>query len=170
MVLKCLFILLNIMLDFGRTEATLERHEVNELKTIAEAKAGFASVQADNILRFFYGTIVNSYYPALPNYVTTPRLAQVPDKEETIVSNSQLWAYPNPAINWADLVYQLPEGIEKGTLIITAISGQQIANYQLTNNKGIVNLNTQDWAGGLYFAALRSENTQPVHYKIVVRK
>ena len=151
----------------GRTEATLERQEVNELKDIAKQKAGFASVQAGSIVQFFYG-INNAYYPSLPNI---PKARKSQEPEVVIpIENPTIWGFPNPAINWADIQYNLPEGVAEGTLIITSIAGQVIENININANSGIVNLNTTDWSSGIYFAVLFSNKTKSNVYKLVVRK
>ncbi len=55
-------------------------------------------------------------------------------------------------------------------LIITSTAGQVIQIVDLQNNSGVVQLNTTDWAGGIYFATLFSNKTKGTVYKFVVRK
>lgn len=83
---------------------------------------------------------------------------------------SILMGAPNPAINWVDLYYELPENIKAGHLIVTSTTGATIAQIELRNNSGQINLNTKDWVSGIYFAALFSEGQEAKVFKIVIQK
>ncbi|BDS14386.1 T9SS type A sorting domain-containing protein [Aureispira anguillae] len=155
----------------GRTEANLEKAEVEVLEEIAATKWGFAAVQAGNILNFFYRKGI-LYYPTLPDrtpiegrYIPATNSKPSFASEEAILEGS-----PSPAINWVDISYQLPKGIKKGDLIVTATSGAKIAQFKLQNNLGQLTLNTKNWAAGIYFAVLYSEGQACKVFKIVLQK
>lgn len=153
----------------GRTEATLTKLEVDELRAIAVDKVGFASVQAANIVAFFYSNAPD-FYPALSS-LGEFRYAQPKEKEEKeIVLSPTIWRYPNPTVDWIDVVYELPDRIKEGILEINVVSGQMIQRININQNNGVVTLNTSTWSPGIYFATLSIEGMQSNTYKIVIRK
>ena len=152
-------------------EANLEKIEVDALEVIANAKWGFAAVLASDILKFFYfkGTL---YYPRLPNFNPIEgRYVQPSSNSSAIFSKeSVLMGAPNPAINWVDLYYELPEDLKTGYLVVTSTTGATIAQLEFRNNSGQVTLNTKDWVSGIYFATLFSEGQEAKVFKIVIQK
>ena len=152
-------------------EANLEKVEVNALEVIANAKWGFAAVLASDILKFFYfkGTL---YYPTLPNMNPIEgRYAQPSSNSPAMsVKEPMLMGAPNPAINWVDLYYELPEDLKTGYLVVTSTTGSKIAQVELRNNSGQLTLNTKDWVSGVYFATLFSEGQEAKVFKIVIQK
>lgn len=163
--------LLQTAYDNGRMEANLEKREVNKLEDIANAKWGFAAVLASDILKFFYfkGT---QYYPTLPNMNPIEgRYVQASDNNPAISSTEPvLMGAPNPAINWVDLYYELPEELNTGHLIVTSTTGAIITQVELRNNSGQITLNTKNWVSGIYFATLFSEGQETKTFKIVIQK
>lgn len=163
--------LLQTAYNDGRMEANLEKTEVDALEVIANAKWGFAAVLASDILKFFYfkGTL---YYPTLPNMNPIEgRYAQPPNSSPAMSSKgSVLMGAPNPAINWVDLYYELPEDLKTGHLVVTSTTGARITQVELRNNSGQLTLNTKDWVSGIYFATLFSEGQDAKVFKIVIQK
>ena len=150
----------------GRTAAELKKTEVDVLKEIATEKVGFASVQAANIVRFFYGN-APTFYPALPSWnESEERKSQA----QTTILSPSIWGYPNPTVDWMDVVYQLPDEVTTGVLEINGVSGQLIQSIPIHQNNGIVTLNTSRWSPGIYFARLSIEGMQSNPYKIIIRK
>lgn len=155
----------------GRMEANLEKSEVEVLEAIANAQWGFAAVQASDILKFFYrkGTL---YAPSLPN-LNPVEGKFVPAKGSRLASFAKeptLVGTPNPAINWVDLSYELPEGLEKGQLVVTSTTGARMTQVALRNNVGQLTLNTKEWVSGIYFATLFCEGQEAKVFKIVIQK
>ena len=152
-------------------EANLEKVEVNALEVIANAKWGFAAVLASDILKFFYfkGTL---YYPTLPNMNPIEGRYVQPSNNSSAISSKEsvLMGAPNPAINWVDLYYELPEELETGHLVVTSTTGARIAQLELRNNSGQLTLNTKDWVSGIYFATLFSEGQEAKVFKIIIQK
>jgi hypothetical protein len=154
----------------NRTIAQLEREEVVQLEAIANLKAGTASSQAANIVSFFY-TPSTRYYPMLPDLAGRSNFYQQEEGKITTVTTSSLSGYPNPAINWVDLIYELPSGKTEGIVYITASNGQLIEQIKVNQIKGSINLNTTPWTAGIYFASLwTADNQQLQVYKIVIKK
>jgi len=152
-------------------EANLEKREVDALEVIANAKWGFAAVLASDILKFFYfkGTL---YYPSLPdlNPVEGKFVPKTGSTPAIAAKEPILMGAPNPAINWVDLYYELPEDLKTGHLVVTSTTGATIAQVELRNNSGQIALNTKGWVSGIYFATLFSEGQETKTFKIVIQK
>ena len=150
----------------GRTEAALKQAEVTVLREMAVEKVGFSSVQAASIVRFFYGN-APAFYPALPNWNATEERKE---QEQIGVLSPTIWGYPNPTVDWIDVVYELPNEVTTGILEVNAVSGQIIQTIKINQNNGSITLNTSTWSPGIYFATLSIEGMQSNVYKIVIRK
>ena len=87
------------------------------------------------------------------------------------ITTSNLQGYPNPAINWVDLIYELPIDNTRGMVYITASNGQLLDQIDLNQRMGSLTLNTTTWAPGIYFASLWTNDHQRLNvYKIIIRK
>jgi len=150
----------------GRTIANLERATVDELQETANSKIGFAAVYAGNIIKFFYSQ-APTYYPSLPK--AGGERSNKP-MEEMVIVEPQLTIHPNPAGTWADLSYSLPDEITAGTLVITASTGQEVFRKLLLANQGLIRLNMDNWAAGIYFVGLETIAGQKVSYQLIKRK
>jgi hypothetical protein len=115
---------------------------------------------------------ITLYYPTLPNMNPIEGRYVQPSNNSSAISSKEsiLMGAPNPAINWVDLYYELPEDLKAGHLIVTSTTGATIAQIELRNNSGQINLNTKDWVSGIYFAALFSEGQEAKVFKIVIQK
>ena len=158
----------------GRHEANLKRDEVSQLQDIAKQKWGFAATRARNIVAFFYAKTDN-YYPTLPDFINTGRSNQndLPeDSFEETTTKVNLFAYPNPAKDWLDLEYTIPEFEEGQAYQITIVNsaGQLIESHTANQIEGTLFLNTTKWTAGIYFAVLLRNNKQEAVYKIIIRK
>ncbi len=153
-----------------RNIAQLEREEVIQLEDIAELKAGTASSQAANIVSFFY-TPSTRYYPYLAGEGRSGGYKGTIEQSSEPITTSNLQGYPNPAINWVDLIYELPIDNTRGMVYITASNGQLLDQIDLNQRMGSLTLNTTTWAPGIYFASLWTNDHQRLNvYKIIVRK
>lgn len=160
----------------GNSEATLTRKDVDVLRDIANDNFGFASTQAANIVNFFYD-YQYFYHPTLPDGLNgvAARSSMVENTNEaekttTIVLSPRLWGYPNPTNTWADIIYELPNDTKDATLVISNTAGQIFENIKLTDRQGVVNLNTENWVSGVYFAVLYCSKGTSNVYKMVIRK
>jgi Secretion system C-terminal sorting domain len=78
----------------------------------------------------------------------------------------ELSAFPNPASDHTFLTYPFEaDGI--GTLNVFSEMGQLIASHTL-NGKGILELNTQNYAAGIYLLSIMVEGKSIVDSKLVV--
>lgn len=66
--------------------------------------------------------------------------------------------------------YELPEGLEKGQLVVTSTTGATMTQVALRNNVGQLTLNTKEWVSGIYFATLFCEEQEAKVFKIVIQK
>jgi hypothetical protein len=147
----------------NRTEATLTKNEVLILNELAVHNYGFAAVKAANIVDFFYNDTYR-YHPTLPEGST--KNAQ---KSLTKIQQGNLSIYPNPTTDWADISYKLPENSTKGKLVVTSTSGQQILTLELSQQQGIVTLNTKQWLAGIYFVVLYTEDEVVEQAQLIIR-
>ncbi|MGH1338838.1 MAG: T9SS type A sorting domain-containing protein [Aureispira sp.] len=148
-----------------RTEATLTKDEVILLNELAENNNGFASMKAANIIDFFYSDTYR-YHPTLPEQGQQEKSLQLP---LTKLEKGNLSIYPNPTTDWADVRYKLPEGVEKGQLIVTSTAGQQMMTLPVQGQQGIVALNTSEWLTGTYFVVLYTDEKAIEQTQLIIR-
>jgi hypothetical protein len=156
--------LLHAAYQDNRTEATLTKDEVITLNELAENNHGFAAMKAANIVDFFYNDTYR-YHPTLPQEQQEKRLQQAVTK----VQQGNLSIYPNPTTAWADVGYQLPEGIEKGNLVVTSTAGVQVLALELSEQQGVLTLNTSGWLTGTYFVVLYTEDKAVEQAQLIIR-
>jgi hypothetical protein len=89
---------------------------------------------------------------------------------ETIRCGGLDYPQQNPTVDWIDVLYELPNEIKKGTLVINAVSGKIMKTININQNNGTVIINTNTWSPGIYFATLSIEGMQSNIYEIVIRK
>jgi hypothetical protein len=147
----------------NRTEATLTKDEVILLNELAENNNGFAAVKAANIVDFFYNDTYR-YHPTLPE--GGKKKAQ---ESLTKIQQGNLSIYPNPTTTWADISYKLPENSNKGKLVVTSTSGQQLLTLELSQQQGILTLNTSNWFTGTYFVMLYAEDEAVEQAQLIIR-
>jgi hypothetical protein len=87
----------------------------------------------------------------------------------TKLEKGNLSIYPNPTTDWADVRYKLPEGIEKGQLIVTSTAGQQMMTLPVQGQQGIVTLNTSEWLTGTYFVVLYMDEEAIEQTQLIIR-
>ena len=149
----------------NRTEATLTKDEVILLHELVANNYGFAAVKAANIINFFYNANYR-YHPTLPQ-TGQEKKGNIP---LTKVDKGNLHIAPNPTTSWADVSYKLPKGIEKGQLVITSTSGQQVLTMELSQQQGVLTLNTNKWLTGIYFVVLYTEDEAVEQTQLIIRR
>jgi hypothetical protein len=130
---------------------------------LAENNNGFAAVKAANIVDFFYNDTYR-YHPTLPE--GGKKKAQ---ESLTKIQQGNLSIYPNPTTTWADISYKLPENSNKGKLVVTSTSGQQLLTLELSQQQGILTLNTSNWFTGTYFVMLYAEDEAVEQAQLIIR-
>jgi hypothetical protein len=149
----------------NRTEATLTKDEVILLNELAAHNYGFAAIKAANIVDFFYNDNYR-YHPTLPQ-TGQEKKGNVP---LTKVDKGNLHIAPNPTTSWADVSYKLPVGVRKGQLVVTSTSGQQVLTLKLSQQQGILTLNTSKWLTGTYFVVLYTEDEVVEQTQLIIRQ
>ena len=87
------------------------------------------------------------------------------DVAENSSSINKIQAYPNPANQFANIVYDLNENSE---MVIYNILGEKIESYQMNRGAGIVKINTANFKSGTYIYQIISEsNIKSTKYLIV---
>jgi hypothetical protein len=149
----------------NRTEATLTKDEVILLNELVANNYGFVAVKAANIVDFFYNDNYR-YHPTLPQ-TGQEKKGNIP---LTKIDKSNLHIAPNPTTSWADVSYKLPVGVKKGKLVVTSTSGQQILTLELSQQQGILTLNTSKWLTGTYFVVLYTEDETVEQTQLIIRR
>lgn len=87
--------------------------------------------------------------------------------KKTVESIKQLKAYPNPFSNMLTIESSVAEG-QNSEIIIRNVSGKVIFSETIdfTSSTNRKEINTQDFAPGVYFLTIRTENGETKHLKI----
>jgi hypothetical protein len=91
-------------------------------------------------------------------------------KLELTKSLTNLKVYPNPATDYVTFDYELPEYVEKSTIIITSITGQIIKEFEVNNIEGQVLWDTRTIENGIYFYALKRGDKTLISGKVSIMK
>jgi hypothetical protein len=85
-------------------------------------------------------------------------------------SLTDLKAYPNPATDYVNFDYKLPEYVEKATVIVTSITGQVVEEFDIIDTEGQVLWDTRIVENGIYFYALKQGTTTLASGKVSIMK
>jgi hypothetical protein len=88
---------------------------------------------------------------SLPGTLTTSNMFLAHDP---IASTNYFKAYPNPSSGQNTIEYHLPNGIEKGEIIIHDLSGKELKRYKIDNSFSNLILNNSELQGGTYLYSL----------------
>ncbi len=135
------------------------------LNELTDNNYGFAAMKAANIVDFFYSDTYR-YHPTLPEGAEEKSL----QRPLTKVAKGNLTIYPNPTTDWADVQYKLPKDVKKGQLVVTSTSGQQVLMLELSQQQGVLTLNTNQWLSGIYFVILYTEDKAVEQTQLIIRK
>jgi len=81
-----------------------------------------------------------------------------------------LEAYPNPASGEQWLVYQLPEGAMRGTVVVRDALGRETSRLNATSAMGILELPVSTWPSGLLSATLLADGIPVGMVKLIVQR
>ncbi len=143
----------------------LEQEDISALTKIATDGRDMATAQAQAILNFFYQGSYN-IPPIMPGQKGFKSLSE----KKPTATVSGLTIFPNPAINYAEVIWQLPQIGDKATLIISTIEGTVINTYPVSNKSGQMALDTKALAPGLYIVSISWQGGTPVAQKLTVSK
>jgi hypothetical protein len=78
--------------------------------------------------------------------------------------------YPNPATDYVNFDYELPEYVEQATVIITSITGNVIEEFDIDDTEGQLLWDTRSIENGIYFYALKQGKTTLASGKVSIMK
>ncbi len=79
-------------------------------------------------------------------------------------------AYPNPAINYVYLDYNLPLSVNRASIVISNILGAQVKEVVLDNHSGKVQIPVSDLVNGIYFYSVVAGEQMLITRKFVVKR
>jgi len=158
------------ILQSGRTWLDITESEKSTLQTIAYGTNDDAAFQARNILCFFFDECVEEPIN-LVNNTSSARIIQVEDPMlELTESLTNLKVYPNPATDYVNFDYELPEYVRNATVVITTMTGKVVQQFDLKETKGQVLWDTRTIENGIYFYALKQGTTTLASGKVSIIK
>jgi hypothetical protein len=78
-------------------------------------------------------------------------------------------AYPNPAIHYSKLDYDIPRNTMESKIIIRSILGSIVKEYLLEGESGTLKIHTDNLSGGIYFYSLLIDDEIKITRKLVVK-
>jgi len=93
------------------------------------------------------------------------RKSEIADKE--VEQNSRVTLFPNPADNSTAIKYQLAPSSTSANLMIYSTTGVKVYDNIINKEQGQVEINTQQWANGIYFFSITTK-TEIVKGKFVI--
>jgi len=78
-------------------------------------------------------------------------------------------AFPNPASRIAFIDYELPEGLDNPTIVITNLLGAKVREIAVSQKNGRIEIPVGDLKDGIYFYTLRAQNGLKITKKLIVR-
>jgi hypothetical protein len=158
------------ILQNGRTWLDITESEKSTLQTIAYGTNDDAAFQARNILCFFFDECVEESIN-LVNNTSSARIIQVENPMlELTESLTNLKVYPNPATDYVNFDYELPEYVRNATVVITTMTGKVVQQFDLKDTKGQVLWDTRTAENGIYFYALKQGKTTLASGKVSIIK
>jgi len=93
----------------------------------------------------------------------------IPEESQTGLSTKKMIkAYPNPAQHFTRVDYKLPEGCNRGSIVIYDLNGSKIHSYTVDAKFDHLILSTKELPSGTYFYQLVTARSRSKSQKIVV--
>lgn len=83
--------------------------------------------------------------------------------------NSESIAYPNPMQNHATITYNLPKGVNNGSIQLFNSNGILITTFPVNKNSGSVHIERADLPSGVYHYSVTSGNEKYQTHKLIIR-
>jgi hypothetical protein len=168
-IMKTLFLILG-SLQNGRTWLDITEGEKGQLQNIAYGSSDDAAFQARSILCFFFDECIEEVID-ITNNTSSGKVIQVEDAMlELTESLTNLKVYPNPATNYVNFDYELPEYVEQATVIITSMTGNVIEEFDINDTEGQLLWDTRTTENGIYFYVLKQGKTTLASGKVSIMK
>lgn len=78
-------------------------------------------------------------------------------------------AYPNPAVDYAIIPYEIPGGADRGKIILNDEAGKMIRTYEVDRNFKTLHVDTRQFPKGIYFYHIENGDFTSEAGKIIVR-
>jgi hypothetical protein len=158
----------NLLLGMYQSERTIydiTATEANVVRDIAQHCP--PSIATENARALLYAVFGEQYEecPVEDNAKSIENNEQNESNEVSGVGEN----YPDPFRDVTNIPYNLPEGI-KTTLVVKAADGRLMATFQLPGGKGVFELNTQNWAAGVYYYGIEQDGQIYEYKKMVIIK
>lgn len=88
----------------------------------------------------------------------SPLLSTSEIKSEVTPKNNLFVVYPNPADGKLTINYHVNDIVTNSTITVTNVLGKTIFVKTIYKVKGLIDLDTKDWANGTYFLQLTNGN------------
>ena len=76
---------------------------------------------------------------------------------------------PNPFSDRTLVSYTMPEGLEKGAILVFNLNGRMLQRYDLDNNKGVLNINASELDGaGMYIYTLLANGQEIITKRMIL--
>jgi len=162
--------LINLQIDLmnqGRNIFQLTAQEQSDLLAITESSDAQNRATAKNILKFAYGyEEYECQFISDPNTMKAKEI-DTPDMGE--VFGMTISVTPNPAATWAQFNYTLPLNANRGSIVITDITGKWIETIVLQSNRGNKLWDTRKLPKGVYIYTLTSAGFSETGKMIISR-
>lgn len=98
-----------------------------------------------------------------------PGTATLSTQQEVTNNSSSFNAFPNPAENYTNLRYKLPNNITKGNLQIYNIRGSLVKEYKVDNHVDFLNISTNELSSGTYLYRVIGNNFKSKTSKFIIK-
>ncbi|MBI5219507.1 MAG: T9SS type A sorting domain-containing protein, partial [Bacteroidia bacterium] len=167
----------NILLSLetqGNTIYDLNSDQTLQLRDIATTcPAGLAAVNAQSILRIVFN---DKFIPCPDDTLSSARYRNTPETNTNtsfpVVDEENIFLgdnYPNPFNHKTVIPYYLPEGFI-AVMQINDVHGRLLSEYSLKTGKNLMEIDTEEWAAGVYYYSLISNGETLQNKKMVLVK
>jgi hypothetical protein len=138
---------------------SLDQQAMATLQSIAESSHRRAGASAQGILNTWYGAHYR-VVPLMPGGGGQQGLLAPPTGKRHLGIANHLAAFPNPARNSVTFHWNLPDGLEYGTIIVSDLQGRTIETMEITGQSGKREWDTSNLGRGIYlYQLLLSDGT-----------
>ncbi|MCP4438030.1 MAG: T9SS type A sorting domain-containing protein [Aureispira sp.] len=113
-----------------------------------------------------------AYVYSLPGTLSCDPCGSITGFRSPSVVNSafEMENSPNPAQNYTNINYQLPQDVEKAVLTIYTIDGVMLKNYTIDQQFDHLRISTQELSSGTYLYSIRTDKGEVQSKKMIVIK
>lgn len=119
---------------------------------------------------FIYGYDYSSWpYDVTTDIYSFPGQPYFLSLENTSKSASIIDAYPNPAENFVNVNYSLPEDVSSALLEIYSIQGTPVAHYPISNQENTFRLPTSTYPSGAYLYHISANGQKSKTQQLIIK-